>query len=299
MTRLSHTSSESGEARRLFSLESPFPEEASTLRFLEPPDTCANTLWTRLFSGDYDKPFIVDARLRRFLHFDFDAIQSEMDLVRPDRLCLAYTRKMMAFLLFNRAPKHVLLLGLGGGSLARFCYRRLHDTSLTAVEINEHVLALRPEFLVPPDDERFRVIHTDGAAYVADLPSRMDVILADACDRSGIAPQLDDLTFYRNVRRCLAPGGIFVANICGTQDSRNAHLLRIRQVFDEEWLALPVRPDSNTVVFAFRDARPAVTFDELAAEAPDLKRAFGLDFPNYVRRLSHAWQRRCASFPPA
>jgi spermidine synthase len=279
-------------APRLFSLESPFPEEASMLRFLEPPDTCANTLWTRLFSGDYDKPFIVDARLRRFLHFDLDAIQSEMDLLRPERLCLAYTRKMMAFLLFNRAPERVLLLGLGGGSLARFCYRHLQRSRLTAVEINEHVLALRPQFQVPHDDERFRVIHTDGAEYVANLSSLKDVILADACDRSGIAPQLDDVTFYGNVRRGLAPGGVFVANICGNHDSRNAHLLRIRQVFGEQWLALPVRPGGNIVVFAFRDERPEAPFDDLAAAAPDLKRTFGLNFPNYVRRLTQAWERR-------
>jgi spermidine synthase len=278
--------------RRLFSLESPFPEEASTLRFLEPPDTCANTLWTRLFSGDYDKPFIVDVRLRRFLHFDFDAVQSAMDLVRPERLCLAYTRKMMAFLLFNRLPKRVLLLGLGGGSLARFCYRHLPNSSVTAVELNEHVLSLRNEFQVPADDARFRVLHTDGAAYVAGLPACKDVILADACDRSGIAPQMDDLEFYRNALRCLAPGGVFVANICGSPDSRNAHLLRIRQVFGERWLTLPVRPDGSIVLFAFKDERPAAPFTDLATIAPDLKREFGLDFPNYVRRMARAWQRR-------
>src|SRR5262245_60620385 len=96
----------------LLALESPFPVEHSTLRFLEPPGTCTNALWTRLFDGSYDKPFIVDSKLKRFLHFDLDAVQSAMDLRQPDRLCLAYTRKMMTFLLFNRSPKRILLLGL-------------------------------------------------------------------------------------------------------------------------------------------------------------------------------------------
>src|SRR5262245_31692994 len=99
----------------LLTIESPFPAEHSMLRFLEPPGTCTNTLWTRLFDVTYRKPFIVDSRLKRFLHFDLDAVQSAMDLQRPDRLCLSYTRKMMAFLLFNRAPRRILLLGLGGG----------------------------------------------------------------------------------------------------------------------------------------------------------------------------------------
>jgi spermidine synthase len=277
-------------SNRLFSLASPFPAE-STLRFLEPPDTSPDSLWARIFSGDYDKPFIVDIRLRRFLHFDFDAIQSAMDLSRPDRLCLSYTRKMMAFLLFNRLPRRVLLLGLGGGSLARFCYRHLPNASLTAVELNEHVLSLRNEFHVPADDARFRVVHTDGAAYVAQLPACKDVVLADACDRSGIAPELDSSEFYHNVFRCLVPGGIFVANLCGGPDSRNAHFLRIRQVFGEQWLALPVRPDGSIIVFAFKDKGPAA-LAELTAAAPGLEREFGLDFPNYLKRIVRAWQRR-------
>lgn len=285
-------------ASRLFSLASPFPEAESTLRFLEPPETCANALWTRIFSGDYDKPFIVDARRRRFLHFDFDAVQSVMDLRRPERLCLAYTRKMMAFLLFNRLPRRILLLGLGGGSLARFCYRYLPRSALTAIELNEHVLSLREEFCVPADDGRFRVIHTDGAKYVAQLSTYKDVILADACDRAGIAPEMNDTRFYRNVFRSLAPGGVLVANLCGGSGSRNAHLLRIHQVFEDRWLALPVHVDGNLIVFAFRDAAPAAPFAELVAAAPGLRREFGLDFPMYVQRIARAWQRR-AGLPSA
>src|SRR6266702_7657353 len=139
------------------------------LRLLEPPGSCRESLWERLFAGTYDKPFIVDHGLRRFLHFDLDAVQSAMHLEHPDRLSLAYTRKMMAFLLFNRTPARILLLGLGGGSLAKFCYRRLPYTAVTAIELNPDVIALREEFRIPADDERFRVICTDAAGYIARL----------------------------------------------------------------------------------------------------------------------------------
>src|SRR3981081_4026594 len=99
---------------QLLLMESPFPEQHSMLRLLEPPGSCRKSLWERLFDGTYDKPFVVDSGLRRFLHFDLDVVQSVMHLRHPDRLSLAYTRKMMAFLLFNRAPARILLLGLGG-----------------------------------------------------------------------------------------------------------------------------------------------------------------------------------------
>ncbi len=83
------------------------------LRLLEPPGSCHESLCNRLFEGSYNKPFIVDSRRQRSLHFDLDCVQSVMHLENPNRLMLAYTRKMMAFLLFNRTPQRVLLLGWG------------------------------------------------------------------------------------------------------------------------------------------------------------------------------------------
>src|SRR5882724_6370671 len=121
---------------RLLSIESPFPEAHSMLRVLEPPGSCHEILCKRLFDGTYDKPFIVDNGRRRFLHFDFDAVQSAMETQDPHKLTLAYTRKMMAFLLFKRDPGRILLLGLGGGSLAKFCYKHLGSVALTAIEVN-------------------------------------------------------------------------------------------------------------------------------------------------------------------
>ena len=98
---------------RLLSIESTFPDANVMLRLLEPPGSCRETLREQVYSGSYDKPFVVDTGSRRFLHFDFAAVQSAMELSNPGRLTLAYTRKMMAFLLFNCTPDRILLLGAG------------------------------------------------------------------------------------------------------------------------------------------------------------------------------------------
>ena len=271
---------------RLLSIDSPFPEVHSRLRFLEAPGSCPNTLWTRLFEGTYDKPFIVESRFRRFLHFDLDCVQSAMSLQDPYKLSLAYTRKMMAFLLFNSAPQRILLLGLGGGSLAKFCHRRLPSTAVTAVEVNSDVIALREEFCIPTDDDRFRVIRADGASYVAGLRRYKDVILADACDRAGIAPQLDALEFYHSARQCLSPRGVFVANLCGETHGRAAHLTKIRSVFGDGVVTLPVRPQGNVIVFAFKERDPEISWEGLSGAAVAMQRRFGLDFPRYVRQIT-------------
>src|SRR5690348_16654025 len=144
----------------------------------------------------------------------------------PDALCLAYTRKMMAFLLFNEEPRRILLLGLGGGSLAKFCYRHLPAASITAIEIDPYVLALRTEFQVPPDNERFRVMQGDGAAYIGRTPGgmRQDVILVDACDRNGLSATLASPDLYANLRRWLSVHGVLVMNVCGEDIDVENHL---------------------------------------------------------------------------
>ena len=250
----------------LFSIESSFPAANSVLRFLESPDTCPKTLWERLFAGTYDKPFIVDSGRYRFLHFDLDAVQSAMELDDPEQLSLAYTRKMMTFLLFSTEPSRILLLRLGGGSLAKFCYKRLPHTALTAVEVNPDVIALRSEFQVPPDNGRFRIYCDDGARYVA-------------------RPALGTLYFYQHAYRRLSSRGVFVGNLCGATDC-TSHLTKIRTVFADNVVTLPVAPDGNIIVFAFKGPRPDICGDSVLAHALCLTRRFGLDFARYVQRLS-------------
>jgi spermidine synthase len=277
---------------RLLAMESPFPEQNHTLHLLEPLDSCQKSLWDRLFARTYAKPFIVDSGLQRRLQFDLYTVQSAMHLAHPDKLSLAYTRKMMAFLLFNRAPARILLLGLGGGSLAKFCYRRLPRTAVTAVEVNRHVIALRDAFRIPRDDDRFRVICADGAAYVARLERSKDVILADACDRVGIAPELDTIAFYRDAHRCLSREGVFVTNLCGDMDDCAGHVDKIRDVFGDRFITLQVGRNSNIIVFAFKEPRPQIDWEQLKATAVELRRRFGLDFPKFLRRIAPDWKLR-------
>lgn len=274
--------------RELLEIASPFPLENGRLRLLEPAYTCPSELSERLLRGTYDKPFILDCGKLRFLHFDIYSVQSAMRRDDPDALHLPYTRTMMAFLLFVPRPRRILLLGLGGGSLAKFCYRRIPSSTITVLETDPNVLALRDEFRVPPDDQRFRVLCGDGVHYIAHHARRKDVILADACDHRGIAPALAAADFYANVRRRLAPGGIFVMNVCGDAYECASHCARIRGVFGECVIELPVRQDGNRIVLASRSRIHAGDWAQFERSAHILKDRFGLDFPRFVRLMERS-----------
>jgi spermidine synthase len=277
----------------LLELTSPAPLAPGRLRLLEPDGSSESALLKQLIDGTYDKPFIEDCGPLRYLHFDLDNVQSVMRHDDPDALCLAYTRKMMIFLLFNAEPRRILLLGLGGGSLAKFCYRYLPGAQITVLEIDPNVLALRDEFHVPPDDDRFRVIQGDGVAYIGgraqrrtgERTGREDVILVDACDRNGLSPTLSAPDLYANLRRRLAVGGVLVMNICGEPAEIESHIARIRGVFGERLISLPAKEDGNLVVMGSRTEPREWDGAELDRRARKLEERFGLAFPRYVRQM--------------
>src|SRR5215213_3597731 len=78
----------------------------------------------------------------RSLHIGSDTVQSSMRVSRPNDLELSYTRSMMAFLLFMPEPREILMIGLGGGSLAKFVLQHLTNTRTRAVEVNPRVVTV-------------------------------------------------------------------------------------------------------------------------------------------------------------
>jgi len=276
----------------LLELSSPAPP-GGQLRLLEPHGSSKSMLLKRLTERSYDKPFVQDCGPLRYLHFDLDNVQSVMRHDDPAALCLAYTRKMMMFLLFNAEPQRILLLGLGGGSLAKFCYRFLPNTAITVLEIDPNVLALREEFQVPPNDDRFRVMLGDGVAYVARCFPRgrarhsahQDVILVDACDRNGLSPTLSAPRVYADLRRSLTADGVLVMNVCGEQVEVESHIARLRGVFGERLISLPAKEDGNLIVLGFRNEPDRWDGAELDRRARQLEARFELAFPRYARQM--------------
>ena len=93
-------------------------------------------------ADDNESVYISEKFGVRTLHIGSDTVQSAMRIARPNDLEVVYTRSMMAFLLFAPPPRRVLMVGLGGGSLAKFIYHRLPDAVTEVLEINPQVVAV-------------------------------------------------------------------------------------------------------------------------------------------------------------
>jgi spermidine synthase len=196
---------------------------------------------------------------------------------------------MMGFLLFHPEPKQIAMIGLGGGSLAKFCHRFLRGARIEVVEINPHVIALRDEFHVPRDDPRLRIIAGDGAHYVRHRAGPCDVLMVDGFEWDGLPEQLCSQRFYDDACELLRPEGVLVANLhCGHGDYAD-HVERIRRSFGGAVLVVEDRDRSNSIVFACKGR----ALDRFHPGGPRLPR--GLD-KAAARQLAPAFARVSAAW---
>jgi spermidine synthase len=203
-------------------------------------------------------PLVRTRRGRRTLEFVPGDIQSEMLLARPDALVLAYLRAMMGFILFAPSPRRIVMVGLGGGSLAKFCHRHFPGAHITVIELRADVIALRDAFHVPPDSERFAVVHADAAEWLAAHPASADVLLVDGFDARGLPPGLADTPFYSDCRRALLPGGVLVANVF-TYDPRYPDVMdALETVFPGHTCWFDKVAGNNRIVYAVHAPDAAV-----------------------------------------
>lgn len=208
------------------------------------------------------------------LQFVRGVSQSQMVTRDPDRLLIDYTRTMLGALVLVPCPRNIGMVGLGGGSQAKYCYRHLPEARIEVVENNPHVLALRQKFRVPDDDPRFHVFLDDGARFLHERRGQFDLLLVDGYDETGIPDVLSKQAFYDDCRASLAEGGAAAFNLyCA---DAVAHVGRLRNAFgDENVVVIEELRQSNRVAIAWTASEGEAAETSLSAAARhDLARVF-------------------------
>lgn len=242
------------------------------------------------------KPFVFDHGDMRTLHFDGRFIQSAMRISAPDDLLLTYTQAMMAFLLFKPRPLHILMIGLGGGSLAKYCYRKLPTTRITVVELDGDVIALRDKFFIPDNDDHFQVIHADAVDYLATMTQKVDIIVHDGFDADGLEPSLCTEAFYRHCYNGLNDGGVLVSNIWGMADELVSVMNRLYAVFDRKLWWCDASGSFNRIVYSCKGAGEAMFQSTLSQHAVQLDVHHHFSFSGVADRLQTACGKSHADF---
>jgi spermidine synthase len=220
----------------------------------------------------------------RTLHVGGEAIQSSMRLSDPFALELEYTRCMMSFLLFHARPARALKIGLGGGSLVKFFWRRLPWMKTRVVELDPRVVRVaREQFHLPADDARLAVEVGDGAEALA--PECCDLLVVDAFADEHPPAALVSQAFFDAAWLALEAPGALVLNLMNDDAKLDERIQRVERAFGGAVLALPALTDPNVIVIALKGAPRTVAWDALDRRAHALEKRFGLPLARYVPRL--------------
>ncbi|MCE3263708.1 MAG: spermidine synthase [Pseudoduganella sp.] len=222
----------------------------------------------------------------RYLHFGTEWVQGAMRIRKPDWPELEYAQQMMAWMLWQDAPRHVAQLGLGTGALTKFCYKTFPDAQVTAVELNPSVIGIcYAMFKLPDNDARLHVLEMDAMDYVTNPEHHgtLDALQVDLYDATARGPVLDTPEFYQACAACLTDEGIMTINLFGDHPSYAKNLKAMKFAFPQV-VSLPEVHDGNVVAIAFKTRR-AIDVEALAARAAQIATSTKLPAKSWLKGL--------------
>ena len=180
------------------------------------------------------------------LYLSGDAIFSGMylDRNRRDELVFDYTAAYDRVFQVVKA-KRVLMIGGAACTYPRHCIRRHSGLSITVVDADPHAEEIARSFffldgfledMEREGGARLELITADGRAFLENCGEKYDAILNDAFVGAEPVGSLATVEAARRIRRCLAPGGVYMTNILASITGRTGRFLRaevrtLREVF--------------------------------------------------------------------
>jgi spermidine synthase len=185
----------------------------------------------------------------------------------------------MGGLLFTTttAPKSILVIGLGGGTIPTALREVLPEATIDSVEIDPAVTKVARRYFGFKDDSKLKVHEMDGRRYVKSAlreGRKYDAILLDAFDHEYIPEHLLTREFLEEVKSLLSPGGVLVGNTFSSSRLYSHESTTYAAVFKTFY---NLKAANRVIV-----ARPAglPTPQQMAARAQDFElalRGYGVD----------------------
>lgn len=237
---------------------------------------------------EHEPPTISESGDIRYLHFGTEWVQGAMWVSKPAELVLEYTAQMMAWLLFLQPARaqSIGMLGLGAGSLARYCLKNLPNP-VKVVEWDPQVSAVCEMYFKLPRPARLSIDHEDAGLWVEDPQhhAQQAVLMVDIYDAHAQGPVRDSLDFYLNCKNVLCDVGLLSVNLFGAHASYARNIRNLSQAFEGRILTLPQIDAGNQVVLAFKGPVLRVAVEQLLERAGQIESDYHLPARRWAKSL--------------
>jgi spermidine synthase len=185
----------------------------------------------------YQQVRIREDDLFRYLVLD-RTFHATMWKVDPVTLFLPYSQVMVSSLALVSQPKRGLILGHGGGSVAKWLARNWPALELDVVEFDPVVVRMAEKFFDYHPPANHHIFVKDGRAFLNATEHTYDIMWIDAFARDMIPFHLTTAEFYSLVRTHLKPDGIVALNLASS--GKEGDLARAAAVVQTMKQAFPV-----------------------------------------------------------
>lgn len=229
-----------------------------------------------------------DDGTKRWLEFNDDGgIQSIIDRQKPFDLISSVNQAMLAALIFTPTPSNFLLLGLGGGAIARYLFHRQPDCRGEAVELSPAITHIAQQFFEFPE-HNWQLHQADVRDFVSEnrVTKYYDYIVLDIAEQQHTPHWLTEASFLAHCRKALSQHGVLCLNLMPNDAADfKQQLAQIRQAFDTRTLCLSVPVCRNILVFAFAQPPEFEDIAQLRQRADDLFQHWELPFNDCLSRM--------------
>jgi spermidine synthase len=125
-----------------------------------------------------------------------------------------------SLLLLKRQADSILILGLGGGTVARQCCALFPRAAIVGVEISARVLSIARQYF-GLHSLNLTTVNQSGQAFMRSTRRRFDAIIDDMWPPGleSTKPFFADPNWIPLVRSRLKPGGLYAVNVYSRQES--------------------------------------------------------------------------------
>jgi spermidine synthase len=199
----------------------------------------------------------------------------------PEVLTFAYTKTCFAaFCFLEQAPRRILYIGVGAGSIPAYTRLLYPKAMMDLVEIDQDVLRVAKEYFNFIPDDLMQEHVMDGRVFLRTSRDTYDFIFLDAYNDSSVPFHLTTKEFLQLAKDHLNNGGVLASNVWSQEMNRyfNSQISTYKEVFGN--LQLFACRGSGNYIFVATKTPQAFSKDILQRRArniptpsggPDLK----------------------------
>ena len=255
-----------------------------TSSYCNDKDFFGNTIIYRT-NDQWGDILVIDKQNCRTLAFDPVYEQSCIDLKTPHIPVHEYTRIMLLVLAFIN-PRHVTVLGLGGGCLLHSLSYLLPQCQLLSIELRKKVYEVALNFFMIPTQHNIHISIADAKVAM----NRCDdagtqIIFADLYQSYGMNPFQMQKKFVQQCQRVLDNTGWLVVNYHQLPELNSIFIQCLRYYFAEIFVCPAF--SGNYILFARKQLIGPL--ENYKANVLDLEKKLSIQLIHLFKRISRIY----------